>query len=309
MRTVSEGTVTFPQSRKSDRPLPQHRKTLSLAAGVVSAGDGPGEGAHAQDVALALGDADRLARVEQVEDVRGLQRLLVRRQRQRHLEQRLAVLLALVELGEQRRRVRVLEIERGLLHLVLVIDVAVSHAALRAVGPDEVVDALDALQVHREALETVGDLAHHGLAVEPARLLEVRELRDLHAVQPDFPAESPGAERRRFPVVLDEAQVVHQRVDAECHQRAEVAFDEVVRRRLHHDLELVVVLEPERVVAVSAVCRPPARLHIRGVPGFRAERAQERRGVESAGADFHVVGLQQHAALLRPVALDTRIRS
>src|SRR5688572_28603931 len=63
------------------------------------------------------------------------------------------------------------------------------------------------------------------------------------------------------------------------------------------------MLEPERVVAISAVCRPPARLHICGVPGLRAERAQERRGVESASADFHVVGLKQHATLLRPVAL------
>ena len=203
MRTVS-GDIPFATlenlAPRGSRSRPRRRR---------------GRGAHAQDVALALGHADRLARIEQVEDVRRLQRLLVGRQRQRHLEQRLAVLLALVELGEERGRVRVLEIVCGLLDFVLVIDVAVSHAALRAVGPGEVVDAFDALQVHREALEAVGDLAHHGPAVEPARLLEVRELRDLHAVQPDFPAESPGAERRRFPVVLDEADVVHQRVDAD----------------------------------------------------------------------------------------------
>ena len=74
-------------------------------------------------------------------------------------------------------------------------------------------------------------------------------------------------------------------------------------RGLQHDLVLVVVLQPVRVVAVAAVLRPAARLHVGGVPGLGPDRAQEGRGVESARADFHVVGLQQHAALLGPVAL------
>ena len=55
----------------------------------------------------------------------------------------------------------------------------------------------------------------HRLAIEAADLLEIGELRDLHAVEPDFPAQAPGAERRRFPVVLDEADVVLARIDAE----------------------------------------------------------------------------------------------
>ena len=79
----------------------------------------------------------------------------------------------------------------------------------------EVVDVLDALDVHGEPLEAVGQLARDRPAVEAADLLEVGELRHLHAVAPDLPAQAPGAQRRALPVVLDEADVVQQRVDAE----------------------------------------------------------------------------------------------
>src|SRR5256885_11826777 len=63
-----------------------------------------------------------------------------------------------------------------------------------SLAPQDVVDALDTLQVHREALEAVGDLAGHGAAVEAADLLEVGELRDLHAVQPHLPPQAPRSE-------------------------------------------------------------------------------------------------------------------
>ena len=61
-----------------------------------------------------------------------------------------------------------------------------------------------------------------GLAIVAADLLEIGELADLHAVAPDLPAEPPGAERRAFPVVLDEADVVQVHVDADGFERAEV---------------------------------------------------------------------------------------
>ncbi len=235
--------------------------------------------------------------------MRGLEHPLVGRQRELDLEHPQALFLMGVELPEQLVDVGVLEVVLRLLDLVLVVDVAVRHAAERAVGPDEVEHALDALQVHREALEAVGDLAHHGPAVEPAHLLEVGELRDLHAVQPDLPAEAPGAERRRLPVVFDQADVVHERVDADGAQRTEVQLDHVGRRRFDRDLVLVVVLQAERVVAVAAVGRPTRGLHVRGAPGLGPDRAQERGGVERARADLHVVGLQDHATLLGPVPL------
>jgi hypothetical protein len=58
------------------------REAEPLAPGVIRLGHGLGQRAHAQDVALALGHADRAARVQQVERVRGLAHLLVGRQRE-----------------------------------------------------------------------------------------------------------------------------------------------------------------------------------------------------------------------------------
>ena len=145
-----------------------------------------------------------------------------------------------------------------------------------------------------------------GSAVDAADLLEVGELADLHAVAPDLPAEAPGAQRRALPVVLDEADVVQRRVDAERRQAAEIEILDVRRRRLQDHLELVVVLQPVGVLAVAAVGRPARRLDIGGVPGLGPERAQGGRRVEGAGAHLHVVGLQDHAALLRPIALQAQ---
>ena len=89
-------------------------------------------------------------------------------------------------------------------------------------------------------------------------------------------------------------------IEAERLERAEVEIEDVRRRRLQHDLVLVVVLQPVGILAVAAVLRAARRLHVRGAPRLRAERAQERRRVRRAGADLHVVGLQQRAALARP---------
>ena len=83
----------------------------------------------------------------------------------------------------------------------------------------------------------------------------------------------------------------------------EVEVLDVGRRRLQDHLELVVVLQPVRVLAVAAVLRPARGLHVGGVPRLRPERAQRGRRVEGAGADLHVVGLQDDAALVGPEAL------
>src|SRR5690625_1921270 len=83
----------------------------------------------------------------------------------------------------------------------------------------QVVDAVHALQVHGDALEAVGDLAGDGEALQAPRLLEIGELGHLHAIEPDFPAQPPGSQRGRFPVVLDEADIVDQGVDLQPAQR------------------------------------------------------------------------------------------
>ena len=176
------------------------------------------------------------------------------------------------------------------------VDIAVGHARC----PDEVEHAFLPLQVHRQALQAVGDFAEDGLAREPADFLEVGELRDLHAVEPDFPAQAPGAERRRFPVVLDEADVVLFRFDPQVLEGIQVDLLDLGRRWLQHHLVLVIVLQPVWILAVAAVLRPARWLHISGFPGLGTDGAQEGRGMKRSRAHLHVVGLQQHASAAVP---------
>ena len=69
--------------------------------------------------------------------------------------------------------------------------VAVAHEP-RLVVPDNVVNVVFVLQIHRQALKPVGDLAAYELARDAAYLLKICKLRHLHAVQPNLPAKPPG---------------------------------------------------------------------------------------------------------------------
>ena len=101
----------------------------------------------------------------------------------------------MIELAEEVRHIGLLEVEARHLHLVLMKHIAVGHCTCGTFRPYQVVDGIDALQVHGDTLEAVGDLSGYRVALKPSRLLEVGELGDLHAVQPDFPAQPPGAQR------------------------------------------------------------------------------------------------------------------
>ena len=92
-------------------------------------------------------------------------------------------------------------------------------------------------------------------------------------------------------------------IDADGLQRIEIKLLHVGRRRLQDHLELVIVLQPVGVLAIAAVLGAARGLHIGGVPGLGPERAQRGGRMEGARADFHVVGLQDDAALIRPVLL------
>ncbi len=186
------------------------------------------------------------------------------------------------ELLEQHVGVGVFEIVPRIFLLGLQEHVAVAHL-LRAVAAVEIEfeDVLDALHIHRQPFEPVGELAGDRRAFKAGDLLEIRELRNLHAVAPAFPAEPPGAERRAFPIVLDEADVVDLRIDADGVERLQIKLLQVVRRRLEDHLHLIIVLQAVRVLAVAAVLGPARRLHIGRVPRFRPERAQRRRRMET----------------------------
>ena len=153
-------------------------------------------------------------------------------------------------------------------------------------------------------VEAVRDLRRNEVELEPAELLEVGELRDLHPVAPDLPAEPPRADGRLLPVVLDEADVVLLGVEPDRAQRLEVELEHVGGLRLQDHLVLEVVLEAHRVLAVAAVERPDHRLEVRGLPRLRPEAAQERRRVHRPGGDLGVVRRQQHAAVGGPVLLE-----
>src|SRR5207245_564028 len=135
-------------------------------------------------------------------------------------------------------------------------------------------------------LDAVRELARHGHQIDAAGLLEIRVLRDLHAVAPDFPAQAPRSQGRRLPVVLDKANIVARGIEADRAQRIEVQVLDVQRRRLEADLELIVGTGAVRVLAVATVGGSAAELRERGVPWLGTQHAQERRGMERTRADL-----------------------
>ena len=99
---------------------------------------------------------------------------------------------------------------------------------------------------------------------------------------------------------------MNQRIDSERREAAEVALLHVQRRWLEHDLQLVVVLKPVRIVTVAAIGRPSAGLDVDGLPRVRAQRPERGCRVKGPGTDFHVKRLQHHAAVGGPVVLQGR---
>ena len=174
----------------------------------------------------------------------GFQNTLVGWQRQRSFQrqQLLRFFLVLLEAGEQEVYVRIFKVIGGLFHFVLVENVAVSGFTQRAIAPDQIVYAVHALDVHRQTLQAVGNFAGDRFTLQPANLLEVSKLRHFHTVKPHFPTQSPGAQSRVFPVIFNEADVVDSRIHTQLFQRSEIQFLNVVRGRLNHHLELVIVL-------------------------------------------------------------------
>jgi len=121
--------------------------------------------------------------------------------------------------------------------------------------------------------------------------------------QPHLPPQAPGPERGRFPVVLDQAHVVHQAGPAPARRGSRGTDQDRQRRGFDHHLVLVVVLQAEGILAVAPVGRPARGLHVRGAPRLRSHGTQEGRGVKRAGADFHVVSCRMRHPASRPVVL------
>src|SRR6185437_16453158 len=101
------------------------------------------------------------------------------------------------------------------------------------------------------------------------------------------------------PDVMDEG------IEAERGEAAQIQVQDLERRRFDDHLVLVVVLQTEWIVTVATVGGAARGLQVGGAPRLRPDRAQKGRRVESPGSDFHVVGLQDEATLVRPVALQS----
>ncbi len=132
-----------------------------------------------------------------------------------------------------------MEVCLGLLALVLEEDLAIGQALL---GELQVVDVVDALDIHGQTLQPVGQFARDHIDLDPAHALEIGELGHLHPVAPDLPAQPPGPDGRILPVVLNEADVVQFRIDPDRFQRSQIQGLQVVRVRLQDHLILVIVL-------------------------------------------------------------------
>jgi hypothetical protein len=89
-------------------------------------------------------------------------------------------------------------------------------------------------------------------------------------------------------------------VNPEACQTREIKILNIVRRRLQHDLILIIMLQAIRVFAIATIGRTSAWLRIAGSPRLRPQRPQEGRRMEGAGAHFNVIGLMDDAAFVGP---------
>ena len=209
-------------------------------------------------------------RVEQVEQVRRLQHVVVGRQDERLAlpaprgEQSRHGGFHILEFALEHGNVGELEFKGGKLPFIFQEHVAIGLVigALRVVE-FKIVDVVDALHIERHSLQTVGNFARDGKDIQPADLLKVGVLADLHPVAPDFPTQAPRADRWILPVVLDEADIVQLGIDAHGREGSEVESLHVWRARLQNDLILMKGSQAIGIFSIAPVGRPAVRVEHR----------------------------------------------
>ncbi len=88
------------------------------------------------------------------------------------------------------------------------------------------------MQKGGDAFQTIGDFRRDGIEIEAATLLEVGELGDLQAIEHDLPADTPGPQRGRFPVVFFKLEVVLAKVNADRGKGFQIDFLHIAGRGL-----------------------------------------------------------------------------
>src|SRR3546814_2794073 len=98
-----------------------------------------------------------------------------------------------------------------------------------------------------------------------------------------------------FPVILDEADIVPQRIDPDHAQAFKIKLLNVRRAGFEDDLILVIMLQAVGVFAIAAIGRAAAWLDEGGIPRLRPQCAQSRGGVKRPRAHAHVIGLKDRS--------------
>ena len=255
---------------------------------------------HPPEVGLSLRHTDRAARIQNIERLVALEHIIIRGDNE--------------SLGERSFRfgfepfedfLHAFDIANFIVVLaVLELLLAADFAVRDRVAPRQIPRGFDVVQTDQDAFKPIGDLDRHGIERHAAHLLEIRELRDLLPIQPDFPTQSPGRDGRLFPVVLHKADVVLARINADGFERVEIDLLRVPRVRFEDDLELIMQLKAIRVLAVTPIIGSHRRFDIRHVPRLGAEHAQKGGGIHRPCTDLGVVGLPKNTAALRPELLE-----
>ncbi len=255
--------------------------------------------ADAAEEGLTFGNADRAARIEDVEQMRTLEHVIMRGDDEPLLEAGIGFGGGEIVHRADAFDIGGLEIIFGVFELLLTADLAVGHARAVFLVPD----GARVVERDQDAFEPVGDLNRDGVERHAAHLLEVGELRDLLPVEPDLPTQTPGGDGGLFPVVLHKADVVLARIDAERFERLEIQLLRIAWVGLENDLKLGMQLEAVGVLAVAPVIGADRRLDVTDVPRFGSEHAQEGVGIHRPCADLGVVRLGDQASVRCPEVL------
>src|SRR5262249_50071973 len=144
------------------RRLFQKRETLALAVCEITLGAQPGQRSHAGNVPCALGDADRLSRIEKIKKVRSLDAVIVGGQDESLIDQPSAFGLEQAEDFGEHRDIRDFKIILGKLNFILMMDCPVRDFFI----PAKVIYVVHSLEVHRNSLQSVSNLDRYGIQTD-----------------------------------------------------------------------------------------------------------------------------------------------
>ena len=264
--------------------------------GGVFFGDIAGHFTHAPKIIRPFGHADGAARIQHIKQVAALENTVIGGDKRVAFQR--AGIFAFIKLKHLTQRIHIGNVKI----IAAVFKLFIEHqlGIAKAIQPVNRPGGFFVLQRQGDSLDAIGDLDADWIEAQAAGLLKIGELRNFLAVEPDFPAQSPGAQGRRFPVILDKADVMFAREDAQGFQRGQIEFLRVAGVGLQDDLILIVFLHSVRILAKAAIVGADAWLDVGGAPGLWAQDFEQSRRVARPGADLHIVRLPNHAMMRCP---------